>query len=275
MTGEPSASWPELSPVEREAVLLASIVEIASDLVNRGLFAVHPYGDGSQIQFNTSSDQRIFAILLVDFLSGTDGRGPVPKVTFLGALDEITQNPQFDVAGSVARLRAATEAFRKWLAEAPPIDVWFPTLDREITIALSRLDWIKMVGDLSKHDPLRAIGVAEKLARASGGALSLEDAILSLDDFYERYYTDILAYHSGTLAEFLNNIRWGVQDYLTPEYRRSYTHEGGQPPKYSFAYPAELKSRFAQHKYWDLMNAIRARPYMDAFSVDAVFKRRY
>ncbi len=128
MTGEPSASWPELSPVERETVLLASIVAIIADLVNRGLFAVHPYGTGSQIQFKTSSDQRIFSILLVDFLSGTDGRGPVPKVTFLGALDEITRTPQFDVNGSGAVLRVATDAFSQWLAEAPPIDVWFPTI---------------------------------------------------------------------------------------------------------------------------------------------------
>jgi hypothetical protein len=34
-----------------------------------------------------------------------------------------------------------------------------------------------------------------------------------LDDFYERFHKDILNYHSSTIAEFLNNIRWGIYEY--------------------------------------------------------------
>lgn len=275
MPAEKPDEWPPFSPVEREVVLLVSVVEIIGDLVNKMLFDVHTYGSGSQVMFKTSSDLRVFSILLVDFLSGTDSQGPVPSVTFLGALDEITRNPQFEYAGSCTRLREGTAAFRGWLGEAPPIDVWLPTLDREIPLALQRLDWIKMVGDLSKHDPLRAIRVAKRLSVASGGALSLEDAILSLRDFYDRYYTDVLAYHSSTLVAFLNELRWGVQDYLTPLYQRSYVAEGGHPPKYSYRYPGGLDNRFAQSRFWDLMNSIRARPYVEAFEVDSVFKRRY
>src|SRR5215218_1142153 len=44
------------------------------------------------------------------------------------------------------------------------------------------------------------------------------DALLALADFYEKFHTDILNYHASTIAEFLNNIRWGIYEYLQPEF---------------------------------------------------------
>ena len=92
-----------------------------------------------------------------------------------------------------------------------------------------------MCGDISKHNVLRSVGVAEELQQtlvASGVSVELEDAMLALGDFYERFHMDILNYHSSTIAEFLNNIRWGIYEYLQPEFRRSIVWEGGNRRKW-------------------------------------------
>src|SRR2546429_2998487 len=127
-----------------------------------------------------------------------------------------------------------------------------------------------MCGDISKHNVLRSVGVAEELQQtlaASGVSVELEDAMLALGDFYERFHTDILNYHSSTIAEFLNNILWGIHEYLQPEYQRSLVTEGGNPPKYRYTYPTNVVNEFARTCYWDLLNEVRRRPYVKRFSV--------
>jgi hypothetical protein len=52
------------------------------------------------------------------------------------------------------------------------------------------------------------------------------------------------------LIELLNNIRWGIHEYLLPEYHQSYTPEGGNPPMYSYKYPEGVIGKFAQDRYW-------------------------
>ena len=135
-----------------------------------------------------------------------------------------------------------------------------------------------MTGNISKHNYLRAIGVAKQLKdilSQSGVTVDINEALLALSDFYERFHDDILNYHSSTIAEFLNNIRWGIYDYLQPEFNKSIIYEGGTPLKYHYTYPEEIKSRFAKECYWELMNYIRNKPYMRKFKVNRYFKLQY
>ncbi len=67
--------------------------------------------------------------------------------------------------------------------------------------------------------------------------------MLALGDFYERFHTDILNYHSSTIAEFLNNIRWGIYEYLQPEFRRSIVWEESNPRKYRYTVVSRISSR--------------------------------
>jgi hypothetical protein len=99
--------------------------------------------------------------------------------------------------------------------------------------------------------------------------------MLALGDFYERFHTDILNYHSSTIAEFLNNIRWGIYDYLQPELRRSIVWEGGNPRKYHYTFPIGIESNFAKQCYWDLMNEVLQPPYVRRFQVTKWLKLRY
>jgi hypothetical protein len=268
----------QLSLAEEEVIFLKAANDIIDGMVNYEMLALHGSTSVSSILFQTSTHQRLFNILLVDFLSLSDKRAPVQRSSFLGALSRITQDPQFDTSGSVAELKAATSACVNWLNHEAPVDVWFPSLDTEVELHLPRITYIKMCGNIAKHDLLRLIGVADDLidALASAGvATDPEDALLALDDFYERFHTDVLNYHGSTIVQLLNDIRWGIHDYLTPEYHRSHTPLGGEPPAYRYQYPADVQNRFAQQRYWGLMNDIRRGPYLPRFETDPFLKLRY
>ena len=135
-----------------------------------------------------------------------------------------------------------------------------------------------MCGNISKHNFLRLISVAEELREVlsrSGISVGLDEAMLTLDDFYRWFHDDILNYHASTIVEFLNNIRWGIYEYLQPEFQRSIVWESREPPKYHYIYPAGVTSTLAQSYYWDLMNEVRSLPYVRRFQVTKWLKLRY
>ena len=228
--------------------------------------------------FKSITHQRFFNVILADFLSITDKRGPVQQTSYLAALRSISNNPQFDVNGSVTLLRQATNEFKDWLEQIVEVDVWLPSIENEATLNISRFDFLKMTGNISKHNYLRAVGVAEELKKAlenAGVSVDRNDALLALADFYERFHTDILNYHSSTIAEFLNNTRWGIYEYLQPEFERSIVWESGNPPMYRYTYAEGINSGFAKICYWELMNEVRREPCMRKFKVTKWLKQRY
>jgi hypothetical protein len=101
---------------------------------------------------------------------------------------------------------------------------------------------------------------------AEGGTpIGMEDALLTLDDFYWRFHSSALDAHVGTMAEHLNNIRWGIHEYLQPEYRRSLVWEAKNYPVYRYDCPEEVTSGFVQQCYWELMEGVREEPRMRRF----------
>ena len=267
-----------LSDTEAEVVLLKAVKELIDSIVNFEVLQLTGQDPDSQILFHSSTHQRFFNIVLVDFLSATDKRAPVRRTTYLGGLRSIAEHPSFDVRDSIGSLRATTADFVSWLEQKVEVATWLPSINVDTCLKLSRLAFLKMCGDISKHNFLRAIGVAEELQGVlsnSGAAVTLEEALLALTDFYERFHTDILNYHSGTLAEFLNHIRWSIYEYLQPEFQRSIVWESHDPPKYRYTYPREVEAPFAKECYWDLMNEVRSPPYMRRFKVTKWLKVRY
>ena len=131
---------------------------------------------------------------------------------------------------------------------------------------------------MTKHSFLRSVGSAEELRSllvSAGYGVTLDQSLLALGDFYERFHTNILNYHTSTLAEFLNNLRWSIYEYLRPERKASVRSEGGKSPAYHYVVPAAIKSDFARTCYWDLMNDVRSEPYMRRFAVTKWLKLRY
>ncbi len=269
---------PVRSTEETEVIFLKSALDSINALVNNEMFTVTGNPDDATIMFPSVTHQRLFNVLLVDFLSRTDKRGPVSSSSFLSALRTVCSNPRFGSAEAVANLKAAVNQFTTWLEERPSIQVWLPSVERNATLAISRIDYLKMAGDLAKHDPLRAVGVAEDLQRHLGECevpVDLDEALLALPDFYERFHSDILNYHASYIAEMLNNIRWGIHTYLCPHYHSVLESIPGDPPRYQYRVPKSISSQFARVRYWDLMNDVRSTPYVAPFKTTVYLRKRY
>jgi len=258
-----------LQPIEEEIVFLKAVVDLIDTMVNATMISVE--GDGSQatVMFPTATHQQLFNVLLVDFLSSTQRDGPVTSKTYLDAMQAIAATPNFSLGDSIAKLRTETLAFDTWLKAEIVVDTWLPSLSLKLPLRLDRRDYLKMCGNLAKHNFLRSVRVAEQLRALiakQGATITLEAAVLALDDFYERFHGDLLNYHSSSIAEFLNGIRWGVHEYLLPEFVRSRIVEEGDPA---------VISEFARDCYWNLMNDVRRSPPVRRFQITTMLKQRY
>ena len=267
-----------LSSIESEVVLLKASWDLIGEAANATVFKVTGNDPDSQIRFDSSLHQQFFNIVLVDFLSETDREAPIKSETFLAGLAAVAATPLLASASSATELASAVEDFVSWLKQEVQVDAWLPSLDKQVTLALTRSTIIRMCGNLSKHSFLRTFRVAKELRSllaTAGEPVTLEQASLALADFYERFHSDILNYHSSTIAEFLNNIRWGIYLYLRPEFERSFAWDAENPPLYGYDVPAGLVSAYARTVYWNLMNEVRSPPSMRPFKVTRWLKLRY
>ncbi|MRK21953.1 hypothetical protein [Pseudomonas sp. JG-B] len=265
--------------VEREVIYLLAVVDLIRSMVNRAMFDVGE-GDDTNIFFRTSAHHSLFAIALVDFLSMTDAakEAPVPATPYLRALRTITARPSFNVNGSVADLESVADSFKSWLDEKIEVDVWLPTIGKQLLLRPTRRALHCIAGNLTKHNFLRSIGVAKELQHllASAGApLEMRDVIQAQGDIYEHFHDNVGLYHSSAIAEFLNNLLWGIQTYLQPEFERSWTQDRHESCSYSYRYPAGLTDPLARACYWELMNRVRSGPIFQPFTISSSFKSRY
>jgi len=112
---------------------------------------------------------------------------------------------------------------------------------------------------------------------------TVDEAYLTFENFFEQFHTDAFAYHASTIAEFLNNIRWEIYEYLLEEYRRSHSEYQqdayDKSPEANVAYkydiPSAISNGTASTMYWELMNRCRSRPWCQLFTVDKHLKGRY
>lgn len=149
----------------------------------------------------------------------------------------------------------------------------------ECNIRITRAEAIKMSGDISKHNYLRAIGVAAKfteILKRSKINIEQTDALLALADFQERFNDDILIYLASHICEFLNNIRYGIRTYLIHEFSRSYTPiENDHFGRYTYKTPKSINSKYASHCYHELLNQFLRKPFMPKFIIDESLRTEY
>ena len=268
---------PTFNEIEREAVFLSAVFEIANSMVNHVMLRVSGSDPDCEVVFASDEHRRLFNILLVDFLSQTDKTLRILPQSYLEALKAITEKPSFNVDGSVESLRAATREFAQWLDTEVKVDIWLPNINTQIDLDITRRLFLRMCGNIAKHNFLRLNRVASQLRevlRKKGVEISIEEALLTLDDFYE-HMRGIFSYHSTTIAEFVNNLRWGIYLYLQPEFKRSFRWIAGDRWRYEFIYPDAVQVEFARQCYWNLMNHVRSEPYMRPFQGTKWFKLRY
>lgn len=263
---------------EKEVIFLKAIKELIDSMVNYEVLSLLGEDPHSEIRFQSMTHQKYFNIILVDFLSCSDKKVLGEQQSYLSAIRTICKSPNFDKDNSITNLTISAQEFTDWLEQEAQVKIWLPSINLDTTLSIKRVEFIKICGNISKHNFSRLSGVADeliKIFKRNGIDVGLEDALLVLDDFYERFHSDILNYHGSTLAEFLNHIRWGIYEYLQPEFQQSIVYEGGEPPRYHYSYPKEINNNFARNCYWDLMNEIRSKPYMKKFQVTRYLKLRY
>lgn len=266
------------SNTEREVIFLKAVKELIDEMGNYEIFDLNGSDSESQIMFHSITHQRFFNIILVDFLSRSDKKVIGEQQSYLGAIQSICKNPSFNEDDSISNVTFATDEFIDWLEQEVQEETWLPSIETNVMLSIKRIEFLKICGNISKHNFSRLSGVANDLVKILGKNninVGLEEALLILDEFYERFHTDILNYHSSTIAEFLNNMRWGIYEYLQPEFCRSIVCESKNPPIYRYIYPQSIKNEFARSCYWDLMNEVRSAPYMRRFKVTKWLKLRY
>lgn len=282
---------PTYNQNEQEAIILQAIWAMIDDMVNYEVFVKSERVTDVELMFSTSTHMRLFNVLLVDFLSQPSSRrgGSVPfdlpqpprnrrhaDRTNLFYLRQVCATPKLGFKTS--KIAGPLNDFSDWLeTEIVVENVWLPSIDTKLDFRISRLKYLKMCGDIAKHSLPRlswTLTLLRQQLEANGSTIDEGQAYLVLPEFYEWFHRGILAHHSSTIAEYLNELRLGIFEYLQPEFLRAY-HEVEPRPKYRFHIPPEIMNPLAKEMYWALMNMVRARPIMPRFEVSRYAKMRY
>jgi len=270
-----------LTPLEQEVITLKAVMDMIGDMVNHEILTVYFEEPDSSIVFKTATCMAFFNIILVDFLSRPSGFFKGDK-SYIDRLKEICITPGVGEVQHVRGLNEAVCAFDSWLSEEVTIPSrWFPALDLQIDLTITRQLFITICGNITKHNFTQLTRQAERLRHvfgANGKTIPLEKCILALKDFRQQFYDDVFHYHSSTIAEFLNNIQWGIYSYAVPVRERcvrNHFDEELRMNAYTYAYPSDLPSEFGRICFWDLLNNVMRQPYVQQFKVAKYLKTRY
>lgn len=274
---------------EQEVIILKAAWDMIDGMVNWEMFA-RPSEEVKDVALlpSTSTHQRLFNILLLDFLTTPNvasfdlppapNGGTASDKSYLHYISRIGIAPELGPVGGRI-LTEAVDAFVQWLeADCTVEGVWLPSINMEVNITLKRIQFIKICGNIAKHSfaglSWNSKEIAEILA-ANGVAVNDDQRFLVIPEFYDWFHRDIMNYHISAIAEFLNNIRYGIYEYLKPEFERSYEKNPEDPIRYTYKLPKAVSRELPRSMYWDLMNAVRAGLKMPKFEVTPYLKMRY
>lgn len=265
---------------EQESIYLYSILDIVNSMVNHGMMELSGDAECTTIRFRNPEAAKLFNIYLRDLLSRVDRSALKPRRSYIGALLEVCESPAFS-SMSVDGLRKSVHSLKSWMDNVIHVDVYFSNLNTTRNIKITRMEYIKICGDISTHNITRLwqdVTRIKDMLSASGVELDENSMAHSVQDFHVRFYDDIFMYHSSWIAEMLNSIRHDVFYYLKTEFERSYqllpTDETGLT-RYRFDVPSAIKSDFGRHCYWELMNFVRGGLHMPRFVASKYVKMRY
>lgn len=282
--------------LEQEAIVLNAVVTMVDDMVNHAIFC--PLGSKKQntnLMPQTAATLRQFAILLRDFLSPVQAKGknqlpfglPTPPkdgcltdFTTLFYLKLVCENPL--IGSDTGNLSKNVNEFADWLeCKAFVPKVWFANINVETDLSIKRFDFIRMGGDIGKHNFLRLGGQANKLRRIlhdNNVEIDEGQSYAALPDCWDWFHTHLFAYHASALAEFLNNIRYAIRDYVLPTTKDSYriiAQIDENFAQYTFERPADITSDFAWSQYHSLLDNARSETTFPRFSVSPYFKDQF
>lgn len=273
-----------LTDGEKEVLILKAVWESIDSMLNSEVLNLIHRDPDSEIHFKSRTHKQFFGIILVDFLRSKIFGINQPCIP---SLLIVSKNPQYNP--NVALLHTTANAFSTWLNQNIELEhngethnFWFPTINQNIGLKITRAEFIDICGNISKHNPLaldrKAKTITEIFAR-NNVTIDLTQALLVMGEFYQHFHDDLFGYHSSTIAESLNNLRWAIYEYLQPLYQKSVEWYPDKIHKnvmaYRYHYPADIINPYAREIFWNLMNDVRSEPYMPKFVVTRYLKMRY
>ena len=263
---------------EFETVALCVGVEAIDDTINYAILDLRSDVGGSEVVFQSSIHRDLFLIRILDFatekadpkLTGTPG-------SCLDSLIAVTAVASFDCQGSVNSLKHSTNALKEWLDGTTHYEMWLPSLDLDTSLSIQRSTLLRISANQAKHNLSRLTGVSKTVKSAlleNGYDIPVEQIPLALDDFREHLHNDYFPFYCTWLTEMMNNIRWGIYDYLFPQFVVSYRSPSGGSPAYSFEIPPSVTSELHRKWFWRLMNKTREKPYLPRFRAPEHMKKR-
>lgn len=280
MKPQPIERQLNLTPLECEVITLKAILSMINGMINWEIMTFHFQDTDSAVSFKTSSHKTLFNILIVDFLSIPSDFFNGEK-TYLERLSDICESPNLSDK-NINGLRLSVQKFKEWLSEIVIVENrWFSTIELKVDLKIKRSDFITICGDICKHNFTRLTWKANKILKIMGEngiIISRDKALYALEDFHEQFHQDVFTYHSSTIAEFLNNIRWGIYVYANAERNRSMKESRDKKmhfPKYQYIYPPQVISDLGKKYYWDLMNDVKCEPFIQPFEVTKHLKTKF
>jgi hypothetical protein len=185
------------------------------------------------------------------------------------------------LGGDASAIQESVEILSSWLERNVVVsDVYLSAINVVANFGVTPYRYLKMCGDIAKHNLARLtanVRYLRKLLSAAGHEVTEQEACLAIDDFFNRFHSDILVYQSSYIGELLNNIRLGIFEYASVEFQRSWhrTQCDSHDRSYGYRIPPTIEEPIACALYWDLMNRVRARPLMGRFAIPEVLRRRY
>lgn len=262
-----------LTSLESEIISLKSILDMINRMVNHQMMIFDFQNPDSTIRFHTEIHMAHFNLLLVDFLSKPKGFFCAVK-NYLDRLQDICESPQLDNQ-DINDLKVSVKNFMDWLSETVSIEkCWFSEIGLELDLEIERKEFITICGNICKHNPTRLTWQANiilNFMRKSKQSIEIDQALISLEDFHEQFHRNIFSYHSSTISEHLNNIRWGIYTYVNPEQKRY----GKLKKDNNYKYPSGIISDLGKIFYWNLMNDVISPPFIQRFKVTNCLKKRF
>ena len=256
------------SQVELEVIVFKGAIDLLDEILSNQLFDILGSPPDQNILFKTSYYQKYFYLNLVDFLSLIDECFQLngKRCSLFDGLRTVSTSPNLGTEQNMSYLKKGLETFDAWLKTETEVEHWYPNIDKKLTLKLSRFNMLRTCGNISKHTILRLGRTASDVRRMfekSKINLSHEEAIMCLENFYEKFHDDILNYHASYIIEMLLNIRRGINKYLKPVYDKCIRYTGKDErlgiQRYEYEIPKEIKNKIVCDMFWALMNNVRSR----------------
>ena len=124
-------------------------------------------------------------------------------------------------------LASSLKDFAEWLDGYAIVEkVWLPSIEREGTLRVQRMAYLKICGTISKHGFTRLGDVVRQIRSIladNGTEIDEGQSYLVIPEFQEWFQDNIFMASSTFVAWHLNEIRWGIHQYLSSEFQRAYT----------------------------------------------------